>query len=436
MSIAKTKFDALPDLVDEDQFEAWQDCILNIVEQFSLTPTQYEEIEGRYSTIAEIFLNACNAALDGAHFFTQGSFLTRTVIKPPSGGEIDVDAVVWLPNRQRLDAGQVFDAVHEELKDRVRTERGVEPKNRCTRVLYADERPKFHLDVTAAVNAFGNDGEKGEGKLVVPDREAIGARQGSGWKSSAPKAYAGWVDESSKFKVTLVLESRAIAMKAMDSATGTREPLPSKAQLDRFDALRATIKLLKFHREKFFAERSDEKFKPISVLLTTLACKAYRSVATRSVGMSMTAMEAIIAIVDELPNHFDAPMPAARWRLLNPVFETENFAERWNDAKDGELREAAFQEWHAQVRMDIRLGLKAFDSKKQFTESVVAAFGGHGTQTILDDAMNSALSGRGAVMGLSLEAIQEARQPAAVDRMFGVNRDRPRQEPAPLKRLG
>jgi hypothetical protein len=434
MSIAKAKFDALPDLGEEDQYEAWEDCVLKIVDQFSLTAKQYEEIEGRYSTIGEIFLNPRNAALDGAHFFTQGSFLTRTVIKPPSCGEIDVDAVVWLPNKDRLDADEVFDAVHDELKERVRTERGVEPKNRCTRVLYADENPTFHLDVTAAVNAFGNDGESGEGKLAVPDRKAIEAGEGDGWKPSAPKLFADWVNESAEFKVTLLRKAQ-VALCA-DSATGTREPLPSKELLDRFDPLRATVKLLKYHREKFFAERTDEEFKPISVLLTTLACRAYRSVATRSTSRSMTAMEAIIAIVDEMPNHFDAPTATVPRRLCNPAYKTENFAERWNDAKDGARRVKAFQEWHAQIRMDIRLGLKAFDSTKEFTTSVVAAFGTRGTQAMLDQDLDSAISRGGSVMGLSAAAINDAKQPSAVDRMFGVGTNRPRQEPEPLKRLG
>lgn len=435
MSIAKAKFDALPDLQHEDQFAAWEDCVLKIVSQFSLTPTQYQDIEKRYTTISEIFLEPHNVALDGAHFFTQGSFLTRTVIKPPSGGEIDVDAVVWLPNKQKLDAGQIFDAVHDELKERVRTDQGVEAKNRCTRVLYADENPSFHLDVTPAVNAFGNSEVCGEGKLAVPDQKAIKARQGSGLKPSAPKLYANWVNKSAEFRVTLrkALESARVT----DSAMGTSEPLPSKEQLDRFDPLRATIKLLKYHREKFFADRADEEFRPISVLLTTLACKAYRRVATRSTSQSLTSVEAIIAIIDELADHFDPPTIMEKWRVCNPVYETENFAERWNDSVDGIKRVAAFRSWHAQIRMDIRLGLKGFESKKEFSDAVVSAFGTRGTQTMIDQAMDSAISQGGAVIGLSLEAVRDARQPGAVDRLFGVGSGRPKQqEPAPLNRLG
>lgn len=433
MSITKSKFESLPDLDGSRQYEAWEDCVLKIVSEFSLTPTQYEQIEGRYSTITKIFESPRNPDLDGAHFFNQGSFLTRTVIKPPSGGEVDVDAVVWMPNKSRLSAQQVFDAVFNELDTRVRTEQGVEPKNRCSRVHYADENPTFHLDVTPAVNAFGNNSEKGEGRLAVPDREAIQAGDGDGWKASAPKLYADWVNDSSEFEIRLVRKALAICA---DSARGTSEPLTDKAELDRFDPLRATIKLIKYHREKFFADRSDQKFRPISVMLTTLACKAFRAVATRSNSASLTAMQAIIAIIDELPQHFDESKPGARWRLCNPVYQTENFAERWNDQDGGEDRVKAFKVWHEQIKMDIRLGLKAFDSKNEFTETVAAAFGARGTQAMLNSVVDSAVAQRQAVVGLSAAAIQNLAQPGAVNRVFGVGTGRPKQQTEPLNRLG
>lgn len=432
MSITKSRFDSIPDSTDDSRLGAWEECILKIVDDFSLTARQYQLIEGRYATIARIFEDPDNPDLADSTFFTQGSFLTHTVIKPPSGGDIDVDAVVWSPNHARLSAEELFDAVHEELDDRVRTEQGVEAKNRCIRVLYADETPSFHLDVTPAVNSAGNEQSNGQGKLCVPDKKAIRAG-GEGWKPSAPKEFAKWVDDSSKLQI--VLRKALDSTFTRDIRAGT-EPLPDKADLDRFDPLRATIKLLKFHREKFFDGRRDAEFKPISVLLTTLAGKAYAAVAARSVGQPMTPIQAIIAIIDELPRQFDEATSTVRFRLCNPTFRTENFAERWNDVADGAKRVEAFGVWHRQIQMDIRLGLKAFDSREEFTRSVSDAFGVRGTQAMLDSLLESAANSGFPVAGLSAAAIQALIQPSALAKGLGIGTSRPQQNVASLGRLG
>lgn len=428
MTISKATFDAIPDLVDTNTREAWQDCVLQIVDQFSLTQAQYDLIAGRYETISKIFDAPHDPDLAGTTFFTQGSFLTRTVIRPPSGGEIDVDAIVWSPNTNKLTAQQLFDAVHVELDARVRTEHDVVPKNRCITVVYADEAPAFHLDVTPAINTFGNTDTDGRGKLRVPDRKAIKANEAGGWKHSAPKLFADWVESQAQYRVILqatydsALNHRALAKS---------EPLPGKEELDRFDPLRAAIKLLKYHREKFFEGRDDADFKPISVLLTTLACKAYKHVALQSGQKQLTPMEAIIAIIDRLDQHFDEVAPG-EWRLCNPVYDTENFAERWNDRVDGPRRVAAFKIWHEQVKRDIRLGLKAFDSKSTFVEAVVGAFGTRQTSASLTAYLDTAISTRGAVPGLSQSAVQRT----ALGTAFGIGTSKPRQEAQPLNRLG
>lgn len=434
MSIKKADFDSLPELDDDATFKVWEQTVLSLVAEFSLSETLYATIEGRYQTIAELFEKPSNLALDGVHFYPQGSFLTHTVIKPPSAGEIDVDAIVWSPNPARLTAKELYDAVYEELNARVRTAEEVQRKNRCSRIQYADTAPAFHMDVTPAVNALANSGKEGTGKLLVPDLKEIEAGA-PGWKSSAPKLFADWVNDSAKnFEITLKAEFAAESM-TMDSARGSSEPLPGKVQLDYFDPLRATIKLLKFHREKFFADRSDKDFMPISVLLTTLACKAYRRIATQSMAAPLSAMEAIIAIVDELDKHFDRPTDVATWRLCNPVLPDENFAERWNDAKDGYRRVQAFEAWHEQIRIDVRLGLKAFKSKEEFTRTVVEAIGPRGAKTMLDERFDRAIATGGATCGLSAVAIESAASASAANRIFGIGQSQPRQEAEPPRRL-
>ncbi|MCH9829001.1 MAG: nucleotidyltransferase [Gammaproteobacteria bacterium] len=434
MSIPKATFDSLPDIDDPQSFAAWEETVLSLVDQFSLTQTQYELIEGRYNTVAGIFEAPHDPRLNGVHFHPQGSFLTRTVIKPPSAGEIDVDGIAWSPDGD-LKAIDLYDAVHEELNSRVRTDREVARKNRCSRIEYADESPSFHMDVTPAINAFGNvEGKNGDGKLMVPDLKEIEFGR-TGYKPSAPKLYATWVNDSAE-KYSIVLK-RAYAAEShtRDAVTGSSEPLPDKEVLDHFDPLRACIKLLKFHREKFFAGHTDADFRPISVLLTTLACKAYRKIATASMSTPLSPMNAIIAIVDALPAQFDNGPSGGEWKLSNPVLTTENFAERWNEQKDGHRRKRAFSEWHAQIKMDVRLGLKGFPSPEDFTRTVVEAIGVRGASSKVENILNRELASGGPVFGLSMEAIDNAVSASAASRVFGIGRERPRQDPEPPRRL-
>jgi len=434
VAISKEKFDSIPDLVDAGSLEAWQECVLAMVDEFSLTDTQYSTIEGRYETIGKIFENPRDARLQGTTFFPQGSFLSRTVIKPPSDGEVDVDAVVWTPNTAGMKASELFEAVHKELAARVRTEQGAVPKNRCVQIVYADEAPKFHLDVTPAINATGNANKDGVGRLNVPDRKAIAAGE-PGWKPSAPKDFADWVDKKSKLKVQLAMEGYDSTF--VRKAEARAEPLPSKEEIDEFDPLRATIKLLKFHRERFFADRTDAEFKPISVLLTTLATKAYERIVQRSFGRRYTPIDAIIAIIEELPKGFDEmPESGTKYRLCNPVFEQENFAERWNDASGGTRRAAAFRAWHEQITRDIKLGQKAFSSKDEFAREASAAFGARGAKVALEGIIDRRVAQNETVPGLSQAVISSMTQGSALQQVFGIGSGTPKQETKPLGQLG
>ena len=432
MALTQKAFDSLPDIVDPSTREAWGDCVLAMVDEFSLTDTQYAQIEGRYETIGAIFSAPHDPRLRGCTFFTQGSFMSRTVIKPPSDGEIDVDAVVWCPSDHELDSAELYEAVFDELNQRVRTSRGLERKNRCVRVLYADEAPTFHLDVTPARNAFGNREADGVGKLVVHDIKAFQA-SGNGWKPSAPKAFADWLEEKSLLRVRL---RKAFESASMDMAEGKVEPLPTKEELDQFDPLRAAIKLFKFHRAQYFSGRANAKFQPISVLLTTLAAKAYQRVAQRSFHQSLTPIEAITAIVDELPKGFDLPSDSEPHRLCNPVYETENFAERWNDPQDGEKRVSAFRDWHQQLSRDIRLGQKAFGSDKEFINEAAEAFGTHGAKALLGRIITEKFKSGAAVPGLSETAAAALAHNGALETVFGIGSSKPKQEPEGLGQLG
>lgn len=417
-------FKAYGEDLSESKQASWEELLLDIVERISLTSSQYERINQHYEAVGDILKTSSRLELQDACVFPQGSILSRTVVRPLSDGEVDVDAVAWLPNAKHLGSMGVFRAVHEELEARTRTANGVEAKNRCIRVLYADENPKFHMDITPAVNADGNVKESGHGPLSVPDRSV------EDWKPSNPRGFADWLDKQSRTSIRI--------LKALNEAVFAEradvEPLPTEREINGFDPLRACIKLMKRHRDQFFSNRIEKDFKPISVLITTLAGKAYEIVAQESADKALSPMQAILRIVDLMPACFDKPTDREAWVLKNPVDDGENFAEKWN--KEPRLIEA-FTQWHGQLKMDVRLGLVNFPRAAEFSESVASAFG-YGTQTIVSDHVERALKAGRAVPGLLASNVEQAKHDSAVGKVFGLSKSATNKpaRPEPLERLG
>ncbi|ROO24402.1 nucleotidyltransferase domain-containing protein [Salinisphaera japonica] len=406
----------------------WEKLLLKYLERISLTPAQYELIDGRYNTVADILDRSSDPLLEGIIFLPQGSFRTRTVIRPENG-EVDVDAVAWLPRGQGLPAKFLYQLVRDELDKGVRTEQGIEEKNRCIRVLYADEDPAFHMDVTPARNAVCNANADGSGELEVSDLRACENPRETGYKPSNPVDFAKWVQRASEEDV-YVLEKYDGSIEFREAAKA--EPLPSHSDLTAFDPLRATIKMLKAHRDRYFSLAGNAKQKPISVLLTTLACHSYLRVAHASTGQPMRPIDAITAIIDELPRCFDQPRQGEQYRVENPVSRDENFAERWND---DQMLVLAFRSWHGQISRDIRLGLLGFDSKGEFAEQFDRAFG-HRSKSLAESFCDESIIADYDPLGLSLHATDRQRNSDAIQKTFGIGASKKSQSTEPLERLG
>jgi uncharacterized protein YpbB len=76
----------------------------------------------------------------------------------------------------------------------------------------------------------------------VPDRV-------TGWKNSTPRDYSNWLEELSLLEIKIIRKMAAGNSVMMESAT--QEPLPLYEDYVDHNPLRATIKLLKRHRDKW-----------------------------------------------------------------------------------------------------------------------------------------------------------------------------------------
>ena len=405
---------------------AWEKLLLEIVEAVSVPASDYERIESHYNAISEILIEPDDPELADGHVFPQGSFLTRTVVRALGKGEIDVDAILLL-QETALTPRALLETLHAELEARARTQGGVERRNRCVTVHYADASLPAHLDVTPAIASNGNNDDEGWGPLEVPDYKQ------ADWHPTNPRDFADWFNDISE--TPILLEQGTVSFTEARKRADA-EQLPSHEAINAFDPLRATVKLMKRHRDVFRERHGAEAPVPISVVITTLAAKAYKEVAELSQKQPLTALQAIREIITRMPNQFDEDgRTGSEWRLCNPRRRAENFAEKWN--RDPAYA-ALFNKWHGELASAVGLGFAAFSEERAFEEEVLAAFGPEARKQTRSFLLEEAGLGH-PLPGLDDTTAERLRKAGVVGATFrGLGDAEPRQaaQPKSLGRLG
>jgi len=353
---------------DASKVNSWELMLLQAAKKISLTQPQYELIEKRYENLQQILNNTSDPLLKEAHIFVQGSIGLKTTIKPASNDDgemstIDADAIVLLPHAQNASAAQILKAIEDCFKAGSRVEHPIVQLRRGVRIVYADQNPGFHIDITPARCVLGHSDEDGFGFLQVPDREL-------GWKNSSPRSYSGWLDAVSEMKISIALDSAILTKSFETFAEATQDPMPDYDEYMDSNPLRATIKLLKRHRDEWAIRNNLEKYRPISAIVTTLATKAYEEIAKES--HPLRPLEAMLEIVKRMPKFIKKI--GAHYLVINPCDEGENFAEKWN-RENGAAFVNAFSRWHLSASNDLQLGFEEFSSNAFFENAMREKFG-------------------------------------------------------------
>lgn len=355
---------------EQTKRNSWEYFLLRAARDISLSEAQYEKINDRYSQLEKILSASDNPLLAEAHIFVQGSMRLKTTIKPIPGAPadldtIDADAIIWLPHAQGASAQVVLDAIEERFRKGSRVQEEIKQLRRGIRIVYADENPGFHIDVTPARAILGNGKGNGEGKLEVPDRV-------TGWKASSPIPYSNWLQVASDQVISLE-ESLVIAKSQRMLDEATQAPLPQYEDYIDQDPLRATIKLLKRHRDEWAIKTKSADTRPISAVITTLATHAYLDVVKESKSKPLPPLDAILEIVRRMPEHI--AKRGTDCFVCNPADTGENFAEKWNRPGEGQGYRQAFAKWHADASASVSLGLESFESTDSFAKAVKENFG-------------------------------------------------------------
>jgi len=274
--------------------------------ELEISRSQYEDAKQKYGAVGA-WLNAeySELAESEPEIYPQGSFSLGTTVKPLGQEEFDIDLVCELQNSGYEN--------QSSTKMKIRNRLMLEEINRCWRLNYAGN---FHMDILPAIRHRS----KCASCILVPDNRL---RE---WKDSNPKGYVEWFENK-------MLEIKKVILKELKEV----EDLPDYGP-DIKTPLQRSVQLLKRHRDFIF--RDDDENAPISIVITTLAAKAYRNEAN--------LYNALLNIIDGMPSQVDyiGGFPA----VINPTNSNENFAEKWTSDPE---KFDYFNEWLMKLRQNL-----------------------------------------------------------------------------------
>lgn len=277
--------------------------------------------------------------------FLQGSFKLGTVIKPIGENDsYDIDMVCKFNNlsKQTISQKDLKTLLGEEVTSYAKSKSMVhKPKNgkRCWTLNYHDEA-KFHMDILPCVE----DSKKFINQLIIykhaettsfkekavaitDKRSDVYDVISDEWEISNPQGYYLWFQEQSNF-----IEKRAMLAEQYQMKVEALKEYKVKTPLQK------SIQILKRHRDIMFEDNHDNK--PSSIIITTLAAKAYRG--------GDNIRDVLKYIVENMHNYIEEI--DGEYKVLNPVNPMENFADKWND--DLSLK-YHFDNWLKEVKKNL-----------------------------------------------------------------------------------
>jgi len=338
----------MPTLTRE-QTNQFNDIFEEFGRTLDITEEQYQAAVKSYQYVGQ-WLASDDSPLAPFHpeILPQGSFLFGTMTRPDGeDDDLDIDLVCRfdgkLPQWTQFDLKRI---VGERLKSNGVIARLVQfpDGRRCWTLKYADSS-HFHMDVLPAIVSSGYKTilEKslraeagydfGQLAIRITDKKENNyktATRPEEWLKSNPFGYGIWFEQ----QATVRFEKAVRFSEAVQPV-----PVYRKDKLP----LQRVVQILKRHRDLMF---NGDEHKPISIIITTLAARAYRK--------ETNITEALINVVKQMPSEIEEVYSTEKRkmvkRIINPVNPEENFADKWPDKP---VKEKNFYDWIAKVTADI-----------------------------------------------------------------------------------
>jgi hypothetical protein len=361
-------------MLTKEQKIQFNEILEELGNTLDVSETQYEAAVKSYQAVGN-WLSKEDSSLAPykPEILPQGSFMLGTMIKPICDkDDLDIDLVCQLtgkhPDWTQCDLkNKVGDRLkaHSTYKDMLDEE-----GRRCWTLLYREDSEKiserYHMDILPSIvsdnysiileKSLSASEIEDAGKLAIritcTDEENYYEEEDPEfWLKSNPFGYGKWF-----------LNKASLALYKSFSLNESIAPVP-KYQKEKLP-LQRVVQILKRHRDMMF---NGHKHKPISIIITTLAAKAYEK--------ETDVINALINIVDRMPDFIEERYSEKHGKVIkwitNPVDEEENFADRWvNEPK----REENFYKWMKQVKLDLQ-NASIQRGTQNLMESLSKAFG-------------------------------------------------------------
>lgn len=329
--------------------------LAKLLEKIELPESAYKKAEKRYQDIGEwLQRENSSCAKFEPHVSPQGSFRLGTAIKPENGEEYDLDMSCNLRQRltkENVTQKQLKALVGNEL-EQYRLARNIKEdlseKKRCWRLEYADDL-SFHLDIVPGIpenepvrkilkarminaSLLSEDIASDVSRLAVSITDNTDPGYGiikNEWKISNPEGYARWFESRMRTAATYLNEREMIFKASIDTLPYYQWKTP----------LQSSVQLLKRHRDTMFEGKEDSK--PISIIITTLAARAYRG--------EGDLVSALSNILNSMEKRIQPNLPL----VPNPVNPEEDFADKWYSKGHAHLKlRENFIRWLFQAKAD------------------------------------------------------------------------------------
>ncbi len=302
--------------------EMLNDFYTKIAKEISITKPMIEKAEESYQAVGKWI----NDGIDNnVQFTVQGSMGLGTTIKPISDeDDYDIDLVCVLKDGQNLTAKEIKNIVGNRLKENEIYRKKIESEGegkRCWKMQYN----QFHMDILPCVPKT---------YYLEPNYTDI--------RLTHKNEYLQYEDRFSnpeKYKVWFISCTEDMFVKNRQIYADEYRVDIQKVPFYKIKTpLQMAIQLLKRHRDMCFEDNVDNA--PISIIITTLAAKAYKG--------EENVYEALVRLLNHMQDYVEN-RDGVYW-IENPVMSEENFADKWEEYPE---RRKAFYEWINKAKEDL-----------------------------------------------------------------------------------
>lgn len=408
-------------MIIQTQKHVLNELLDQVAIELDVPPHKYKEAMDRFDAIKR-HLEAGDyprSSLPPA-VYMQGSFRLGTVVRPWKDGmdaDFDIDIVCEVIRKKNCDNPEnLKNDVGDEVKAYTKKNSMAEPKNsrRCWALAYAPDSNGigFHVDILpslpdpeAAQQINRENYSQGathwqytQSTIAITNRDEDFNPPQHDWRSSNPAGYAQWFKDICDPGYLNIDNQRQKQL--LFETYADRQNFPFEHSEEIPDALvraplQRVVQIMKRHRDIRFAGRPNEKHKPISMIITTLAARLYEGRASQY----QTTRSLLRFIIDTLVQHAELvedgllvedisrmqliqrvddtwyiPNPVNPHSPGDPINKGENFADRWHE--DNHAKAKAFFEWVIWLKTDIDTLLNSSTDTDNTKRILSESFGG------------------------------------------------------------